>query len=207
MSEAVTAAGTPSAALVSGSTPPARRGDWLVNQLPAGMLGDDFFLRFVRIFQAEGETLLTHADTLPHLADARLAPIQMVRYMARWLGTDGIDDSYGEAAQRAVLGMVARTLPWRGTRYALAQLLEMYSGGPVTIVDGGGVYEEGRAPDDAAWVRLEVDSTGPLPTEDFIALVLDEVPAHVRAEIVVAGARVWPHEAAHAGDQPTEGGR
>lgn len=206
MSEAVTATGATSAALVPTNGPPARRGDWLANQLPAGMLGDDFFLRFVRIFQAEAETLLTHADTLPHLADARLAPIEMVRYMARWLGTDGIDDSYGEAAQRAVLGMVARTLPWRGTRYALAQLLELYSEGPVTIVDGGGVYEEDRAPDDVAWVRLEVASTGRLPVEDFVALVLDEVPAHVRAEIVVAGARVWPQTAAHHGDQPTDGG-
>ena len=193
MSEVTTTAGrTPGSAVVPANGPPARRGDWLVNQLPAGMLGDDFFVRFVRIFQSEAETLLTHADTLPHLADARLAPIEMVRYMARWLGTDAIDDSYGETAQRAVLGMVARTLPWRGTRYALTQMLELYSGGPVTIVDGGGVFEEDRSPDDVAWVRLEVTSTGPLPTDDFVALVLDELPAHVRAEILVGGAQAWP---------------
>jgi phage tail-like protein len=202
VSDAVAATGAASEALVSGTVPPTRRGDWLVNQLPAGMLSDDFFVRFVRIFQAEADTLLTHADTLPHLADPRLAPIEMVRYMARWLGTDGVDDSYGERAQRDVLSMVAHTLPWRGTRYALTQLLELYSGGPVTIVDGGGVYEEGRVPDDVAWVRLEVASSGPLPTEDFVALVLDEVPAHVRAEIVVAGARVWPR----AGDDTMQGG-
>ncbi|GAB2618798.1 phage tail protein [Pseudactinotalea suaedae] len=193
MNDAVTAVGqhVPEA-LVPPTTPPARRGDWLVNQLPAGMLADDFFVRFVRIFQAQAETLLAHADTLPHLADARIAPIEMVRYMARWLGTESIDDSYGEAAQRAVLGMVAKTLPWRGTRYALLRLLELYSGAPATLSEGGGVFEENRVPDDVAWVRLEVTSTGPLPTDDFVALVLDEVPAHVRTEIVVAGVRVWP---------------
>lgn len=169
-----------------------RREDWLVNQLPTGMIADDFFVRLVRIFQTQAKTLLSHADTLPHLVDPRIAPIEMVRYMARWLGTDSIDDSYGETAERAVLSMVATTLPWRGTRYALTRLLELYSGGPATITDGGGIFEEGRVPDDVAWVRLEVTSSGPLPIEDFVALVLDEVPAHVRTEIVVGGSRVWP---------------
>ncbi|WP_420114782.1 phage tail protein [Pseudactinotalea sp.] len=179
---------------VSPTSTTGRHEDWLVNQLPAGMVADDFFVRLVRIFQTQAQTLLSHADTLPHLADPRIAPIEMVRYMARWLGTDSIDDSYGETAERAVLSMVAATLPWRGTRYALTRLLELYSGGPARITDGGGVFEEGRAPGDVAWVRLEVTSSGPLPIEDFVALVLDEVPAHVRTEIVVGGARVWPHQ-------------
>lgn len=192
MSDAVIEARSAPARGVAPASTPSRRDDWLVNQLPAGMLGDDFFVRLVRIFQEQAQTLVAHADSLPHLADPQLAPIEMVRYMARWLGTEGIDDSYGPIAQRAVLRMVAETLPWRGTRFALTRLLELYTGGPATIIDGGGVYEENRVPDDVAWVRLEVTSTGPLPTEDFIALVLDEVPAHVRTEIVIAGTLVWP---------------
>lgn len=179
---------------VVGGRSGGRRPDWLVGQLPAGMLSEDFFVRFVRIFQEEAETLLAHADTLPHLADPRLAPIEMVRYMAQWLGTPGVDDSYGETAQRAVLLMIARTLPWRGTRYALERLLELYSGAPATVEEGGGVFRQGACPDDAAWVRLITASTGPLPAEDFLDLVLDEVPAHVRVEVVVAGERIWPVE-------------
>lgn len=184
------AAGEPAAAAANRGS--SRAHDWMVGQLPAGMLADDFFVRFVRIFQAEAETVLAHADAVPHLADPRIAPLEMVRFMARWLGTEGIDASYPEAAQRAILLTVARTLPWRGTRYGLTQLLELYSGGPVTIVDTGGVFTEGRAPQGPPEVRLEVAGTGPLPPEDFVTLVLEEVPAHVRVEIVVAGARLWP---------------
>lgn len=177
------------------TAPPARRADWLVGQLPSGMLSEDFFVRFVRIFQAQAETFLSHADSLPHLADPRLAPSAMVRYMARWLGSPGVDDSYDEAAQRTILLTFARTLPWRGTRYGLEQLLELYSRGPATVEESGGIYDEGDAPTGEPWVRLAVGSTGPLPPEDFITLVLDEVPAHVRTEIVVAGTTIWPREA------------
>src|SRR5690606_38241180 len=46
--------------------------------------------------------------------------------------------------------------------------------------------------DDAAWVIMQVESTGGLPEPDFVALVADEVPAHVRAELWVDGRRVWP---------------
>ncbi|SEE66125.1 phage tail protein [Ruania alba] len=170
----------------------ARQHDWLVGQLPAGMLADDFFVRFVRIFQAEAHTLLSHADTLPHLADPRLAPIEMVRYLSGWLAAPEVDDAYGPHAQRQMLLTVAKTLPWRGTRKALVTLLELYSGAPVTISESGGVFDQGRAPDGARWVRLEVTSTGPLAEEDFVELVRDEVPAHVGVEIVVAGRQIWP---------------
>ncbi|QOR72868.1 phage tail protein [Ruania alkalisoli] len=156
------------------------------------MLADDFFVRFVRIFQAEAQTLLSHADTLPHLADPRLAPIEMVRYLSRWLAAPGVDDAYGSRAQRLMLLTVAKTLPWRGTRKALATMLELYSGEPAIISESGGVFDQGRAPDGARWVRLEVTSTGPLAEEDFVELVRDEVPAHIGVEIVVAGQQIWP---------------
>lgn len=182
----------PAALPTTGTAVPARGADWLVGQLPAGMLSDDFFVRFVRIFQAQAETLLAHADTLPHLADPQLAPPEMVRYMAGWLGGPGIDDSYSVTAQRRILQTFARTLPWRGTRRGLEMLLELFSGAPATIVDGGGVFAQGELPDDVARVRLEVASTGPLREDDFLALVLDELPAHVRVEIVIGDHRAWP---------------
>jgi len=203
MNEAVVALTTevPAASPTPGTAAPDRGTDWLVGQLPAGMLSDDFFVRFVRIFQEQAETLLTHADSLPHLADPQLAPPEMVRYMAGWLGGPGIDDSYADIAQRRILQTFARTLPWRGTRDGLTMLLELFSGASVSITDGGGIFEEDEAPDDVAWVRLEVASTGPLLENDFLTLVLDEVPAHVRCEIVVGGQLIWPRVDAHEGGQ------
>lgn len=174
-----------------------RPADWLLRQLPHGMLAEDFFVRFVSIFQAQAETLLQHADNLPYLADIDLAPAEMVQEMARWLGLPGIDASYPPDAQRRILRTAAQTLQWRGTVAGLTRLLELYSGGPVRVTDSGGVFAEGEVPDDVAWTVLEVEATGPLAEADFLALVLDEVPAHVHVEIRVAGRRIWPALAAH----------
>lgn len=166
--------------------------DWLLRQLPQAMLAEDFFVRFVSIFQAEAGTLLAHADNLPHLADVGVTPTAMVREMGRWLGLPGIDASYPPEAQRRILRTAAATLQWRGTVAGLERVLELYSGGPVRIREGGGVFPEGTAPDGPAWVEIDVDSTGPLSESDFLTLVLDEVPASVRAEIRVGGRRLWP---------------
>jgi phage tail-like protein len=179
----------------------SRREDWLVRQLPQAMLAEDFFVRFVSLFQAQAETLVQHADNLEHLADRQLTPGPMIRYMSQWLGLPGIDGSFADDAQRRILGTAAATLQWRGTRRGLVHLLELYSGGPVAVEEGGGVYEAGAAPTGAPWVRIAVQSTGPLEEADFVRLVLDEVPAHVRVEIAVAGRLVWP---AGAGEQDDE---
>jgi phage tail-like protein len=171
----------------------ARHEDWMLNQLPAGMLSEDFFVRFVRIFQAQAGTLLAHADNLPYLADRRITPPAMVRWMGEWLGLAGIDASFSEELQRQILATAGATLQWRGTTEGLRHLLELHSGGPVTVNEGGGVFEAGTAPDGPAWVVMEVQSTGLLEEADFLQLVLDEVPAHVHAEIWIGARRAWPH--------------
>ena len=85
----------------------------------------------------------------------------------------------------------ASTMSWRGTKAGLVQFLEMTSGGAAEVVDGGGVWREGEAPADTAQVRMTVASTGWLQENDFVALVRDEVPAHVRAELWIGDRRVW----------------
>ncbi|MCC2320961.1 phage tail protein [Cellulomonas xiejunii] len=169
-----------------------RAEDWLLAQLPAGMVAEDFFSRFVRIFQAEAETLLAHPDNLPYLADPRLAPPEMVRYLARWIGLPGLDADLPEDLQRDLLVAGAAALPWRGTAHGLRVLLEGYTGGPAHVVDGGGVHALGDEPTGTAWVRLEAASTGRLTQDELVELVRAEVPAHVRVELVVAGRTVWP---------------
>lgn len=170
----------------------SRHEDWLLRQLPLGMLSEDFFVRFVSIFQEQAGTLVAHADNLAHLADVRLTPPEMVRFMAQWLGLPGIDPEYSEAAQRRILQTAAATLQWRGTTTGLTRLLELYSGGPVIVSEGGGIFEQGEAPVGPAWVVMEVQSTGLLEEADFLSLVLDEVPAHVHAEVWVGQHRIWP---------------
>lgn len=169
-----------------------RSPQWLLNQLPVGMLDSDFFVRFVSIFQDVGATLLEDADNIEYLADVTVAPDSMVRWLGSWIGTETIDPSLDDGVQRRIVAGASTTLTWRGTVRGLQRFLELTSGGPAEVTDGGGVWREGEAPADTAWVRMKVESTGWMPEHDFISLVRDEVPAHVHAELYVGDRRVWP---------------
>ncbi len=170
---------------------PARSPDWLLNQLPVGMLDSEFFVRFLRIFQELGDTLLADADNIDNIADLTVAPDALVRWLGSWIGVGAIDPSLPEELQRRIVASSAATLAWRGTPAGLTRFLELASDGPARVVDGGGVWRDGEAPAATSWVRMEVESTGWLPEADFVAMVRDEVPAHVRAELHVGTRCVW----------------
>jgi phage tail-like protein len=169
---------------------PARSERWLVDQLPVGMTESDFFVRFVGLFQEVASTLLDDADLVEHIADTAVTPVPMLPYLAGWIGVDSIDASLPEDLQRLIVRSSARSLAHRGTVAGLRDFVEMLSGATASVRDGGGIWPEGDAPDDVAWVSIEVQSTGHLSEGEFIALVRDEVPAHVRMEIWVGERRV-----------------
>jgi phage tail-like protein len=175
---------------------PRRHPQWLVNQLPVGMLGSDFFVRFVSIFQEMAESLMDDADQVQHVPDATVTPTPMLSYLASWIDVRTVDPSLPEAVQRTILRSSAKALAQRGTRRGLEAYLTMLSGEPAEVTDGGGVWSEGQAPDDVAWVRMRVAGTGHLSEDEFMALVEDEIPAHVRAELFVGDRRVLSTEQA-----------
>lgn len=165
--------------------------DWLLNQLPVGMRADDFFVRFVSIFQEVGSTLLEDADNIENTVDLAAAPAELVRWLGSWIGIDSIDPSLPDELQRRIVTSSAATLAWRGTAGGLRRFLELASDGPAEVTDGGGVWRAGESPEDTAWVRMTVSSTGWLAEPDFVDLVRDEVPAHVRAELYVGDRCIW----------------
>ncbi|MHB2022170.1 MAG: phage tail protein [Mycobacteriales bacterium] len=167
-----------------------RRGDWLLAQLPVGMVEDDFFFRFASIFQELANTIVDGVDNIPNTVDVKVAPEAMVRWLGSWIGVDSVDAALPGELQRRIVRSASATLGWRGTRAGLAQFLELVSGGPVRVEDGGGVFPEGEAPRAAAWVKMYVASTGWMSEQDFAKLVREEVPAHVVAELWVDGRQI-----------------
>jgi phage tail-like protein len=176
----------------------ARSPHWMLNQVPVGMLESEFFVRFISIFQELGETLFADADNIENLIDLTVTPLPVVRWLGSWVGADGIDESLPDELQRLIVASAAETLAWRGTPSGLRRYLELISGGPVEVEDGGGVWRQDEAPADTAWVRMSVASTGWLTEADFVSLIRDEVPAHVRAELIVDGRHVWSSDAEEA---------
>ena len=169
---------------------PRRPDDWMLRQLPVQMLSHDFFVRFVSIFQDLASTLLDDADLVEHIPDATVTPVPMLSALAGWIGVDSVDVSLPEDLQRLIVRSSARSLAHRGTAGGVKDFAEMLSGSTAEVVDGGGVWREGEAPSDVAWVKLTVAGTGHLSEDEFVALVRDEVPAHVRVEIWVGTRRV-----------------
>ncbi len=120
----------------------------------------------------------------------------MVRWLGSWIGLTTIDASQEEILQRRIVVSAARNLTWRGTVHGLRSHLELLTGGPVEIEDGGGIWRSGDAPADSAWVRMWVRDLGQRhggtrDLAEFVAVVRDEIPAHVRAELYVGGVLTW----------------
>lgn len=188
-------------ALPAGQVRPARDPNWMLNQLPVELVSHDFFRRFVSIFQELGTTLLEDADNIDHILDVSVAPPEMVRWLGSWIAAQPVDEDLPVALQRRMVDSSAQLLTWRGTRRGLVEYLELLSGGPASVEDGGGVWRSGEAPADPGWVRLRVETTGQLSRAELVERIRDEVPAHCRAEVYVGDELVWSSVAAMVGGE------
>jgi phage tail-like protein len=178
----------------------ARQPDWLVGQLPVGMLEDNFFYRFASIFQEQAGTFLDAVDNLDKVVDPAVAPPAMVRFLAAWLALPPLDPTLDETYQRKFVMQAAKLRWWRGTRQGLQAFLELLTGGPVRVDDSGGVSRRCSSPPRCAKVTVRVGTTGWLSEEDFVELVRDEVPANVALELFVGEQRLWPPMQGPRGD-------
>lgn len=169
-----------------------RNDDWLLAQLPMGMLEDDFFCRFVRIFQDVASTYLDDVDNLDHLLDTAVTPLPFVPYLGSWLGVRSIDPSLPEALQRRIVRESGAILAWRGTLRGVERFLRLVCDGEVSVSETGGVFREGESPTNPARIEIRVEAIGWATVDDFVELLLDELPANVPAHVFVAGELVWP---------------
>jgi phage tail-like protein len=185
-----------------------RRGDWLVGQLPMGMLDDDFFVRFTSTFQEVATSLVEGADNIANVVDVTVAPAELVRWLGTWIGLESVDSSLDELLQRHLVRQAGRDLAWRGTRRGLEEFLGVVTGGPVVVEESGGIGRDGQLGERTPRVTLRVSSTGWMSGDDFVALVSDEIPANVLFEVYVNDRRLWPRDPGddHAVAAPDGGG-
>lgn len=164
-----------------------RHPDWLVAQLPVGMVQEDFFRRFVSIFQEVASSCADDIDNLVHVPDPAVAPAGLLPWLGSWVGTPAIDSSLPELVQRDLVRTGSAGLAWRGTERGLVPFLELVSGGPVELHESGGIWREGEAPRIAPRVEIRLRSAGWLSDADLLALVREEVPVDVELVLWVEG--------------------
>ena len=171
-----------------------RRTDWLVGQLPMGMLDDEFFVRFTSIFQQVATSFLEGADNIANVVDVTVAPPELVRWLGTWIGLESVDASLEELLQRRLVRQAGRDLAWRGTRKGLEEFLGVVTGGPVVVEESGGIGRAGQLGVREPAVAVRVASTGWMSDDDFVALVSDELPANVRFVVYLNDRRLWPRD-------------
>lgn len=177
-----------------------RRDDWLLHQLPVGMVEDDFLARFLMIFQTIADTEMHQIDTLAHMFDPTVAPDIMVRALGSWIGIDWIDSSLPDDLQRRIVREYSSLVQWRGTRRGLRQLLELISLEPAVVQDSGGVFLENDAPLQPPHVKLYVATSGWATEPDLLRIVRAELPASVTFELHVGSRQIWPPQPDNGGE-------
>jgi phage tail-like protein len=171
-----------------------RRTDWLVGQLPMGMLDDDFFVRFTSIFQEVATSFLEGADNISNVVDVTVAPQELVRWLGSWIGLESVDASLEESLQRRLVRQAGRDLAWRGTRRGLEEFLAVVTGSPVVVEESGEIGRAGHLGVRTPSVTVRAASTGWMSDDDFVALVSDEIPANVRLAVYVNDRPLWPRD-------------
>jgi phage tail-like protein len=177
----------------------------MLGQLPIGMLDDEFFVRFVSIFQGVGSTLLDGVDNIGNVVDVTVAPEEFLPWLGSWLALNWLHPSLAEGTKRRVVAKYGELMAWRGTAEGLIRILEVLTEGPVEVTETGGVYGAGEAPSGPPVVVVRVSSSAGLPDRDFVALVRDELPAAVTFELWVGARQLWPLGTQPQPSQPEDG--
>jgi phage tail-like protein len=155
----------------------------IVSFLPAMLQADDFCVRFTEGLDPVLAPVLSTIDNIDSYVDPWLTPVDFLDWLAGWFGIE-LDATWPEERRRALVANALELGRWRGTVLGLAMLVELYTGGPAEIQDGGAVVaseDPTEALPGGAVTTVTVRYT-PGPDVDggrLERLVRDFVPAHL----------------------------
>ena len=155
----------------------------LASYLPAMLQADDFCVRFTEGLDPVLAPVLSTIDNIDAYVDPWLTPVDFLDWLAGWFGIE-LDATWPEERRRALVANALELGRWRGTVLGLAMLVELYTGGPAQIQDGGAVVasEDPTEPLPGGAVTTVTVRYTPGPDVDgarLVRLVRDFVPAHL----------------------------
>jgi phage tail-like protein len=105
-----------------------------LRHLPEIYEQDDFMGRFLMLFESFWAPIQNQIAAAPEYLEPRMTPAIFVPWLASWLGLE-LDDRWPEDRQRQLVRSAIWLLRQRGTKQALRQYLEIYTGGQVKITE------------------------------------------------------------------------
>jgi len=142
-----------------------------LRDLPMIFEEDDFFNRFLLIFETLWEPLERRQDQIAMYFDPQTCPAALLPWLATWLGLE-INPHWPEIRKRRLLAEMMELYRWRGTRYGLSRLLEICTGATPTIIE---------FPEQPFLIEIRVPLSGDDPAQrDLVErLIQTHKPAHV----------------------------
>ena len=168
----------------------------LRSQLPMVMAADPFIPRFLMAFEDILDTIDGQVETQPHVLDPTVAPLEILRWVAKWVGFD-VSPSLPEDRQRRLVKAAGAVVRWRGSARGLKSLLEAFTGADATVLDSGGVYKAGEAPRRSVRVSIHLTEAGSLDDTQLVSLVRDQLPADAYVELTIGDRVVEEAEDQH----------
>jgi phage tail-like protein len=141
-----------------------------------GIYQTDFMARFLAIFESTGAPIEWTIENFDMFLDPSTAPREFLPWLANWFSIS-FDPTWSEDQRRTLLREAYEIFARRGTRKALARVLEIYTGVEPEILD----LEE-KADPFTFTVRV------PLPEKDVDKGLLERIidaskPAHTNYEL------------------------
>ncbi len=109
------------------------RGDYL-RHLPELYENDQLMGRFLMLFESFWGPIDRQIDLVHYYFDAQITPASFLPWLASWPGLE-LDGRLPEARQRRLIQAAVWLFRGRGTKKALQQYLEIYTGGQADIVE------------------------------------------------------------------------
>ena len=169
----------------------------LGRSLPAIYQEDDFSMRYLSAFDTVLAPIPLTVDCLDAYLDPDLAPEDVLQWLGTWVGVL-LDEDWPVARRRALVHEIVDLYARRGTPFGIKRMVELYTGGSVEIIEGGGSAHSltpGAAlpgsPADAFIVRVTPAAGGggePLDAARIRLLVAAARPAHLPAVVEIGGA-------------------
>ena len=106
-----------------------------VEYFPEIYHGNDFFERYIAVFQSMFMDAERSVDDFPILLDYHAAPGENVEYLAGWLGIDNSRGLFSHRQLRHLIENIGLFQGARGTKQALEQVIQMLTGVRPRIVE------------------------------------------------------------------------
>jgi phage tail-like protein len=102
--------------------------------LPALYEQDDFMGRFLMLFESFWRPIDLQLGAIDNYFDPWLTPARFLPWLAEWFHLE-LDENWTEAQQRRLLSSIMRLYRKRGTKQALQEYLEIFTGKRVEIAE------------------------------------------------------------------------